>query len=250
MRATLMINYLKEFVFWSGGTALYVIGVWLSITEKNAASLTCLGFGTILFLFANLDQIDYFKGFGLEAKTRRLEQQINKADELLAQLKKLSLISGEFIIESMTAGGRWDSHPANRRVYEVRRDIETQLASIGVEQPLINQALKSWLKWTAFDIAQIAIGELRSEFYRLKAGTNKEQIEIIQSFETELNAMQELPINQLVHTIEHLFLSVPLIEKSLVDQYRTNAKPWLSELTYLISNSDLPTDSLFLERNI
>lgn len=248
MRASVAGDFLKSLVLWCGGTALYVIGVWLAVAEKNIPSLSCLGFGSILLFFANLDRIEFFKGFGLEAKTRKLEAQIKDTDELLGHLKTLWMMTGEHMVDTITAGGRWDSHVGNRRVYEIVNDIEKHLISIGVNQPSIDDVTKSWNKWTAIDLALLAVNDLRNEYSRLKNSPDAAGIpaSTFGNFEKLLDSMTRYPSDQLPSVIEQIFATVPVMKPDELARFRSNAKPWVDELTYLLIHGDLPSNSHFL----
>jgi hypothetical protein len=79
----------QNLLFWVGGAGLVWMGAGLAASDKVAASATCFSVGLLLFLLANLDRIESFKGFGLEAKIRDLKLTMVEAERVIGELTKM-----------------------------------------------------------------------------------------------------------------------------------------------------------------
>lgn len=86
-----MKNWVKlaALILWLLAVAFFCLAMWLLIEDKTSSAATSAGFGTIILFLANLDRIESFKGFGLEAKTRDLREAITDAQSTLARLEEM-----------------------------------------------------------------------------------------------------------------------------------------------------------------
>jgi Tfp pilus assembly protein PilO len=80
---------LSGLILWLLAVTFFCVAIWLLIADKTASAGTSAGFGTIILFLANLDRIESFKGFGLEAKTRDLREAITDAQSTLARLEEM-----------------------------------------------------------------------------------------------------------------------------------------------------------------
>lgn len=71
------------------GLALLTLGGWLAYTDHVSAAATCFTVGILVLLVANIDRVESFKGFGIEAKTRDLKQAISEAQRSKDDLEQL-----------------------------------------------------------------------------------------------------------------------------------------------------------------
>lgn len=71
------------------GSLIFCLAIWLLIADKTASAATSAGFGTIILFLANLDRIESFKGFGLEATTRDLREAITDAHNTLERIEEM-----------------------------------------------------------------------------------------------------------------------------------------------------------------
>ena len=85
-----VIGFFQGLVLWGGATGLLGLAMWLFANDKTGSASASSGFGIVLLVFANLDRIESFKGFGMEAKTRELKKAIDDADSTLAKFEAMS----------------------------------------------------------------------------------------------------------------------------------------------------------------
>jgi hypothetical protein len=67
----------------------FALTIWLLLSDKTISATASFGFAVIVFILANLDRFESFKGFGVEAKTRDLRNAINDAESVLARLENM-----------------------------------------------------------------------------------------------------------------------------------------------------------------
>lgn len=72
---------------WLAGTVFLSAGLYGCLADKVAAGSVLSTVGLLLWLIANLNKLQSFKGFGLEATTRNLEHATDAAKSTLADLE-------------------------------------------------------------------------------------------------------------------------------------------------------------------
>jgi predicted nuclease with TOPRIM domain len=72
------------------GIAFFFFAAYLVANDKPVSGTAIVaGIGIILLLFTNLEQIESFKGLGIEAKTRELKETISDAERILGELESV-----------------------------------------------------------------------------------------------------------------------------------------------------------------
>ena len=77
-------------LLWIAAFSLIALGAWLAFGDKVSASATCFTVAILLLLIAHIDQLESFKGFGIEAKTRELKETLSQAGAMNDQIKTLT----------------------------------------------------------------------------------------------------------------------------------------------------------------
>jgi ABC-type multidrug transport system fused ATPase/permease subunit len=83
-------NLATQLILWGLAIVLFAVAIWLFLADKMASGSASAGFGAIILFIANLNQIETFKGFGIEAKTRDLRQAIEDAESTMAKLNAMA----------------------------------------------------------------------------------------------------------------------------------------------------------------
>lgn len=79
-----------KLLLWGATAAFFGVAIWLFVADKTTSGVASAGVGAIILFMANLDRIETFKGFGLEAKTRDLRQAIEDAESTMARLEAMA----------------------------------------------------------------------------------------------------------------------------------------------------------------
>ncbi|ULR87396.1 hypothetical protein [Comamonas sp. B21-038] len=84
----------------AAGMASLAFGSYWLFEANTSAGLAGLGAGLVLLFGATIDQFEMLKGLGVEAKTR-IDQKVNEAEKILAQMKSLAASTASSLIEFM-----------------------------------------------------------------------------------------------------------------------------------------------------
>lgn len=109
----------------------YIFGIILAFQDKAASSTVCFTAGSFLFLIVNLDKIEYFKAFGMEAKLR---QTLNEANATVEHLRQLAVSISGPMISMINRLGRWNSAFSQEEKDEFFNNIEKELLAIGIKK--------------------------------------------------------------------------------------------------------------------
>ncbi|CBJ50356.1 hypothetical protein [Ralstonia solanacearum] len=155
------LTWLRPLLFGLTSWSLFVAGVvnlsvgtWHVIHSNTAIAATSLTAGLALLFAATIDRFESIKGLGIEAKTRKLDEKIEQADEALRKLRQLAEITGETLIDLHSRMGRWDSAPSPRESYELAHRVRSIMQALGSEPEAIAKALRSWAKIQCQDLAR------------------------------------------------------------------------------------------------
>lgn len=126
----------------AAGVTLIGTGVVDTFHQAMGAAATSIVLGALLFLVANADRFEQFKAFGLEAKTRKLDEKIDEADKALDRLRRLNEISGTALLRIAnmvgTRFGRLDAATQLRLL----GDIQNLMREMGSDASVIETAIQ------------------------------------------------------------------------------------------------------------
>jgi hypothetical protein len=89
---------LYGFTNWSlfvAGMVNLGVGTWSAANGNAAIAATSLTAGLVLLFAATIDRFESLKGLGIEAKTRKLDEKIEQADEALRRLRELTELTAQ-----------------------------------------------------------------------------------------------------------------------------------------------------------
>ncbi|PWB21323.1 hypothetical protein DCO45_02695 [Comamonas sp. JNW] len=232
---------------------------WL-FEANTSAGLAGLGAGLVLLFGATIDQFEMLKGLGVEAKTR-IDQKVNEAEKILAQMKSLAASTASSLIEFHVAesnqptGGGVQYRVAS--AYDKVQRTKEMMAATGSSQDAMRTAMTPWLVNTAHalygHLATPIHAALRIRCVELKnAAGSKESIEArINSINDFLHGdrktLREQTFSDLTLLIEGLSNAPELDEKSRVNVAKL-VKVSLSELAYL--NEELAFKNRYYWENL
>lgn len=130
------------------------VGTWSAAHSAVAIAATSLTAGLVLLFAATIDRFESIKGLGIEAKTRRLDEKIEQADEALRKLRQLAEITGETLVDLHSKMGRWDAAPSPRESCELAYRVRSTMQAMGSDPNTIARALHPWAKIQCQDLAR------------------------------------------------------------------------------------------------
>jgi len=234
-------QFIPKLILWSLSIGLIFIGIWLVIKDKTASSTSCFAFGVILLLFANVERFEYFKGFGLEAKTRKLEQKLDEAEKLFSELKRLSLLSGSYIVDSATRQGLWNSRLKPKQLYALKNEVLHQLSDIGIDPIEIARINEIWVKQTLCDLRNGMIQELRNTFNEEALLAEPPKMQMLENYDKEILALNMIDPPNIRPAIKKVIDDSPIENKEHVQHICCY---WLDEIDFVSRNNDLQQDSI------
>jgi hypothetical protein len=130
------------------------VGTWSAAAHADAAiAATSLTAGLVLLFAATIDRFESLKGLGIEAKTRKLDEKIEQADEALRKIRQLAELTGASLVDLHSKMGRWDSAPSPREALALTERVRSIMLALGSEPPALASALRPWARILCHDLA-------------------------------------------------------------------------------------------------
>jgi len=101
-------------------------------THDVAAALAGLGAGAFLIFGATIDRFELMEGLGLKAKTRKLDETIQKATAVTAELKVLAEVPGATLISLASKVGRYDAAQSQTEAIDLAEKVRGVLMGVRV----------------------------------------------------------------------------------------------------------------------
>lgn len=243
------------------GVACLVKGVHVLWTaEVGSSASTALAAGLFLLLASSAERFEVLKGWGLEARTRKLDKAINEAAATLNQLRKIAELSSESIISLNSKTGRWDSAPTTQAAYEVAKQVRANLIDLGSDEQAIKRIMAPWVKVTTNDLVKAILVKLRdsmqldSEHYRLQLQSYPPPFSVddanyqflvdtlnnFGSFErVNFGDCNDWPMGSHSSKLTQFVEKMPLLDESTRSKFRFLIEQWLPRLDYLAREYDL-----------
>lgn len=121
--------------------ALSAAGFYLVLQDKAASAGVLLGAAGFAILLANLDKIEYIKGFGFEAKMRTLDEKMAEAHEIVDQLRTLAVSTARHIITLVSSGDGYVEKYSRKTAWEMIENVRQSLVDLGIAQSKIDEVL-------------------------------------------------------------------------------------------------------------
>jgi len=132
---------MKNVVITFMSIAAIACGLWLAITGGTGAAATCLSAGVLILLIANINDFEFIKGFGFEARAKKLDDKIREADRLVAQLRDASRILADVSFQLMARTGRWDGAVPKPELLSITDRIAQLLKAVGESTDSIDERM-------------------------------------------------------------------------------------------------------------
>lgn len=190
---------ITNWALFAAGLANLGAGTWAAFSGVPTLAATSLTAGLVLLFAATIDRFESFKGLGIEAKTRQLDQKISQADEALKRLREMTELTGSALIDLNCKMGRWDSAPEPRDFIALADRIRDVMQSVGSSENAISRALAPWAKTLCFDMARAKTIELNNILTKRVQALEKERQAIKQPIQA--NDPHPLRISEELRTL-------------------------------------------------
>lgn len=143
-RHRLVLHEFTNWILFVAGIVNLGVGTWFAAQGDAAIAATSLTAGLVLLFAATIDRFESLKGLGIEAKTRKLNEKIEQADEALHRLRQLAELTSIELVDINSKMGRWDSAPSPRESLALVERVSSTLQALGSEPTAIATALQPW----------------------------------------------------------------------------------------------------------
>jgi hypothetical protein len=257
-----------RFVF-SAGAVNLAVGTWSAWKGEVAIAATSLTAGLILLFAATIDRFESLKGWGIEAKTRQLDQKIGQADEALRKLREVTELMVPAIVSMHSGMGRLGSAPRQRDTYAFAQNVRHIMTSLGSETSSIRQTLEPWVHIFYFDLVtaiasplHTALTEKTKELEHDRAGiqqamgpndpnlarTTAAIQEISTYVEQRLRNMHQFRVDDYPDRFLQLFEDAPLLSEEVLAPIQAKARQFAPAMLELRQNLQLANpEPWFLE---
>jgi hypothetical protein len=148
------------------GTVAVATGLWIAVADHVAAATACLSAGVLILLLANINHFEFIKGFGFEAKTKKLDEKIEEADRLLAKLRLASQLFADISVQLMARAGRWAGPIPKPETQALVTRIQALLESLDIKSADIDKSLDPFHRITLRDLATSCFNAFFAELDR------------------------------------------------------------------------------------
>lgn len=136
------------------------IGFYLALTNQTTNASLAFTVSILLLLLSQLERLESFKGFGIEAKVHKLDDKIREADKINSSLRALTATLSQLGFELMSRIGRLNGPIGRMESLEIEESLLEQMRNSGIPETDILKAVSLYRTITAFDILRPAIQEL------------------------------------------------------------------------------------------
>ncbi|WP_051001776.1 hypothetical protein [Herbaspirillum sp. YR522] len=166
--------FVVDLVLTVAGLIALIAGL-LSIFRDNAAlTASCIGAGIILLFASTLHRFELLKGFGIEAKIRKLDDTIDKAQIALDKLRDVTELTLSTLVSLRT--GDYEQIRSLTESAKLSEAIRSTLQGLQTDGPTIRRILWPWVTFEVRSLAgatpamwsDIVISRRESESDRMK----------------------------------------------------------------------------------
>ncbi len=239
------------------GLAALVAGVLALYRDSAPLAATGIAAGIALLFAATVSRFEFLKGFGIEAKVRRLDATIDKAEQALSQLRDLTLLTSKTTVKLFSVSGRIGGAPTIDEQYDLITGFEKILNETGATAAQIRQVWEPVMKICIVDLMRkpMTFCESRSQSFRqLLQGkqhkttplTPKQEADNFALIQREkrlaghcsdfLMRLYKSPLSQSLQIIDDLAATAPELDEKAKQELALDVKPYREEVAYLIEN--------------
>lgn len=210
-----LLQGLPVYLFATAATVSFALAVFLALHDRKGVSIILLAAALVAAVLAYLPQLDSLSAFAVNVKLR---SSLDRADEILTKLRKLSIANAKLGYTTLAWGNRLGKPKASSKQL-ILDEMDDQLSNMNVSEDERADIKRSYVRFIGFDFYQLyarLIGyalnrrmeQLQAE---LVAAPNDENRAAAQEFTTKSSewrsrlarvSLEEMPIDgfrQLLH---------------------------------------------------
>lgn len=148
-----LLQGLPLFLFATAATVSFALAVYLAFYDRKGASAILAAAALVAALLAYLPQLDSLSAFAVNVKLR---SNLDRADEILAKLRKLTVVNGKIAYTTLAWGNRFETPKAADK-QRILDEMDDQLASMDVGNDERAEIRRSYVRFIAFDFYYLFI---------------------------------------------------------------------------------------------
>jgi hypothetical protein len=229
----------------TAGLANLGIGTFHAVQGFVALAATSLTAGLVLLFAGTIERFELLQGLGMTARTKKLDEKLEQADEALSNLRALAELTGAALIEQNSKIGRWTAAPTPKAQYELAQSVRSTLDTLGSTQETIAATLRPWIRTTMNDLAYALTDDLREAInarrhdiaqrigYLSKQPINPTDPEYLQitsddralvEFLGRTNSIGNRTLEDYPEDFLRLFDEVPILDEATIAPFRIRAR--------------------------
>lgn len=261
------ITLIVNMILLIAGLVCIAVGCFKLITNEIALATTGLGAGLVFLFSATIERFESLKGMSLEVTTRKLDDKIHEASEVVKELKQLAEISGHTLSLLAARVGRWGGSFTFEESYRLAQQVRDNLTSLKCEKSTITYALNPWVIVIIADLGRKLLEPVTRELHALEQQLRIEREKIPSPIKADdpvylalgqrINALSGhltpgcdvslLDSDKTMAAIETYISTAPELDTTTKLKYLDNIKQWSSEVDFLLKQSDVRSPSLWIE---
>ncbi len=141
------------FLYFVAALAMFALlcAVYQAMNGKNGSALTLGSIFLVCAFIVFIPQLEVLKAWGVEAKLR---QSLDRAEEIIGRLRRLSEISAKAIYTTMAWENRMGS-PSAKTKQQILDDVDKQLASLDVTAEERAEIVRPYIQFIELDYFNI-----------------------------------------------------------------------------------------------
>lgn len=120
------------------------IGFLLVAFGSAASATVSLSAGILLLLLCEVEKFDFLKGFGFEAKVREFNQTIDRAEEIVTQLRSLALATARNIITLVSSTDGYTETYSRKTAWDMVESVRNSLIELNIDQFEIDEVVRPY----------------------------------------------------------------------------------------------------------
>jgi hypothetical protein len=146
-----LLQGLPPYLFATAATISFALAVYLALHDKLKASGVLGALALVAALLAYLPQLDSLSAFFVNVKLR---SNLDRADEILARLRKLTIVNSKLAYTTLAWGNRMGTPQASEK-QQLLDEMDQQLSDINVDPDERAGIKRSYIHFIAFDFYQL-----------------------------------------------------------------------------------------------
>ncbi len=258
-----------NFVLALAGLFAIAVGLYFLFKGDATSAVSGVGCGVVLILLATVDRFEVIKGIGIEAKTRSLQRELDHADQILSQIREMTVAFAPSLLSVYSNAGRWMGPQPPTLVYSLARATDKLMTAAGQGRIEVRRSLIPWSKISAMDLAYALVESVsedaQKEASRLQGELNnyprpivvddlkyrdiRDRLAKASSWASLWSLFEDCDAAQCAFELSRLAREVPnFIGESVASKFKSDVEFWRPQLEYLAQYDDFKDPEAWLEQ--